>query len=199
MKAVLVLEREKELGVDYRQFVDVDTPCKKKRQQKKRRQRHGDAGSLYPVTVMSASASGRLLIHYVGYSSKYNEWRQPGELVQLDSPCIVPEKYDLHQDLALNIKALLVSKCKSNPVCRVDMPFDKGLFDNGLRLAGYISKSLKGIDHLKISKYEELNELLGINWHYRRLNSNGDFCYAIIFTKCGVLLASLSITNTLCS
>ena len=35
---------------------------------------------------------------------------------------------------------------------------------------------------LYIGNYQDLNRLLGCNWHYRGLNLNGDYCYVILAT-----------------
>ena len=122
------------------------------------------------------------MIHYIGYDSEYDEWREPEDLVQLGSPCVMSEEYDLHQNLALKIKSLLVSSRRSYPVSRIDMPFDKATFDEGLRANGHVSKTVRGAKHYRITCYSELAPLLGHNWHYRRLNIAGDFCYVILET-----------------
>ena len=83
--------------------------------------------ALYPVTVLprrSHTNPGRVMIHYTGYGSEYDEWRESEDLVQLGSPCVMSEKYDLHQDLALKIKSLLVSSRRSSPVSRIDIQSD---------------------------------------------------------------------------
>ena len=62
------------------------------------------------------------------------------------------------------------------------MTFDKVTFDEGLRTKGHASKSVRGTQHYKISSYNDLDGLLGRNWHYRGLNDVGDFCYVVLET-----------------
>ena len=62
------------------------------------------------------------------------------------------------------------------------MPFDRIEFNGGLRTCGMKKRSIRGIDHYTIAKYQDLNGLLGDNWHYNGLNINGDFCYVLLDT-----------------
>ena len=62
------------------------------------------------------------------------------------------------------------------------MPFDRIEFNGGLRTRGMKKRSIRGIDHYTIAKYQDLNGLLGDNWHYKGLNINGDFCYVLLDT-----------------
>ena len=141
-----------------------------------------------------------MLLHYVGYDSKFDEWEDEKDLVDMPSPCLTTECYDLHQDLALKIKSSLTSKRKSNPVVRVEMPFDKNMFCHGLQCKGTVKKTVKGVDYYKICSYKDLDELLGHNWHYRGINCSGDFCYIVLETVEYHLYRSLKeTTNPVCT
>jgi len=63
---------------------------------------------------------------------------------------------------------------------RIDMPFDKLLFDGGLRSLGTLVRTYRGTERYRINHYRDLNPLLGVNWHFCGLNCNGDFSYAIL-------------------
>lgn len=117
-------------------------------------------------------------IHYVGFGSEYDEWKDPTEFVDITSPCVLSEKYDFHQDLALRIKSTLITSGtrKSNPCVRIVMPFDEKTFMEGLALQGYINDTNK---HYRITQYTDLDELLGEGWHFRGLNSIGDYCFVV--------------------
>ena len=54
------------------------------------------------------------------------------------------------------------------------MAFDVLLFNGGLKAAGAPRKIVKGVQHYKIQHYKDLNGVLGNNWHYQAINSNGD-------------------------
>lgn len=135
------------IRIDYRKLLDIQIPrsqcCKKAA-----KSRTGQNNTLYPVAVLPERCTdNRLLIHYIGYGSECDEWRQPEDLVELESPCVTSEEHDFHQDLALKIKSLLVGHRKSNPVSRIEMTFDKVTFDEGLRTKGRATKSVRGTQH----------------------------------------------------
>lgn len=48
---------------------------------------------LYPVTVVPSvgSTNNRVRIHYLSYSSRYDEWRDINNLAHLESPCILED------------------------------------------------------------------------------------------------------------
>ena len=62
------------------------------------------------------------------------------------------------------------------------MPFDRIAFDGGLGLCGVKQSVIQGSQCYTISNYKDLNRLLGVNWHVRGINENGDFCYVILDT-----------------
>ena len=62
------------------------------------------------------------------------------------------------------------------------MQFDKNMFCQGLQCRGIESRTVRGITYYKISTYKDLDELLGHNWHYRGINSAGDFCHVVLDT-----------------
>ena len=123
-------------------------------------------GPLYPISQVKRDGT-RVLVQYVGYDSHFDEWREESDLINMPFPCLTTECYDLHQYLALKIKSSLTSKRKSNPVVRVDVPFDVKIIYQGLQCKGTVSKTVKGVTYYKISSYKELLELLSHNWHYR--------------------------------
>jgi len=135
--------------------------------------------TLYPVSVISSEqdSQGRVKVHYIGYGTEFDEWRNPTGLLSLESPCDSSEKYDLHQDLALRIKAALSSSRKSNPVVKIAMAFDKETFLEGLGSVGYVHHRTKQLVRYRIAQFSDLDELLGKGWHFRGLNPAGDYCY----------------------
>ena len=59
------------------------------------------------------------------------------------------------------------------------MPFDEQIFTEGLASLGYINCTNRCIARYKITRYSDLNELLGKGWHFRGLNSIGDYCFVV--------------------
>ena len=49
---------------------------------------HDPDSTLYPVTTSDVSLDGRVKVHYVGCSSKYNGWREKDDLVQFETQSV---------------------------------------------------------------------------------------------------------------
>ena len=58
--------------------------------------------------------------------------------------------------------------------------YDKCTFDKGLKMKGKFKRRVIGVNHYTIDAFSDLDSLLGSNWHYRSLNSAGDFCYVMV-------------------
>ena len=79
----------------------------------------------------------------------------------------------------MKIKQSLSSTRKSSPEVRIVVPFDAITFNGGLRLLGTQSKKAQEVQHYIVKYYQDLNPLLGKNWHYSGLNVNADYGYVI--------------------
>ena len=124
-------------------------------------------------------------VHYDGYGSEDDEWRPAAEIVEVrgtvpvpvnPEPLLIPT-FSLHQELAIKIKSSLISTRKGSPEVKIEMCFDKLLFDQGLKTRGTLKRMFRGIAYYTISSYSDLNDLLGDKWFIRGLNAAGDFCY----------------------
>ena len=134
-------------------------------------------------------------IHYVGYSELYDEWCLESEIVvksltvQHDTQdgggavCVtLPYVFSLYRELALRIKQCLTSSRKSSLIVKIEMPFDKIQYDGGLKLYGQLKCTRQGNTLYTIQQYSDLDNLLGMNWHWRYLNEAGDFCFVNLST-----------------
>lgn len=101
--------------VNYRKLAGVDEKLPRKSPQLSQGRDTYDGGALYPISLVNRGGT-HVLIHYVGYESHFDEWREERDFVKMPFPCLATECYDLHQDLTLKIKASLTSNRKSNPV-----------------------------------------------------------------------------------
>ena len=143
---------------------------------------------LYPIEVIEEDPVSTLCkVHYIGYSSVYDEWKEKDAIVDTntedpDEDLSQSKRFSLHQELATRIKTALSSSRKSSPTVRIDLPFDRIEFNGGLGIHGVKKSCIRGIQHYTISKFQDLNVLLGDDWHYRGVNINGDFCYVILNT-----------------
>lgn len=87
--------------------------------------------------------------------------------------------FDFNRELALRIKSRLRSSRTDNPQVSIELPFDELVFKGGLGQAATIDRRYRGNIQYKITKYSNLDLLLGNNWHVRGLNDKGDFSYVI--------------------
>ena len=56
----------------------------------------------------------------------------------------VYQPFELHKELAYQIKLALDSRGRREPQVRIDLPFDKLLFDGGLKQLGKWSHNVRG-------------------------------------------------------
>ena len=174
--------------INYREASDVRLPRAERVQAR--------SDKLFPVEVVKKEDK-RVKVHYVGFSTKYDEWREECEIESVCTSETSPEAansentvcdgcsfepFSLHNYLKVKIKQSLSCTRKSSPEVRLVMPFDAITFNGGLRLLGTQSKKAQGIQHYTIKHYQDLNPLIGKNWHYRGLNVNGDYGYVILET-----------------
>ena len=170
--------------IDFRELSDIKLPPRKKKPPKITSQ------TLFPVEIVDKEPTTcRVKVHYIGYGVKYDEWRDESEVEVLDerepettsasnrSPI---EHYCLFKDLGFKIKRALSCSRKTSPHAKIVMSFDILLFNGGLLPMAVPSRKAGGIQRYTIRNYSDLNSLLGCNWHFRGLNSNGDYGYVIL-------------------
>jgi len=64
-----------------------------------------------------------------------------------------------------------------DPAVRIELAFDRVLFDGGLAKHGYMKKSERGHEVYGIKRFSSLAAVLGDKWHIRILNEHSDFSY----------------------
>ena len=144
-----------------------------------------------------AENSDRVKVRYIGYSSKYDEWRTRNEIVELsenetdddddEQPSMVSSSrgssttvtpappYSLVLLVAQTIKDLLISSRRGSPTCSFVMPFDKVVFDS-LAIRGVLAQRRRVHRQIyTIPRLSRFDDLFGD----RGLNVEGDVCYAI--------------------
>ena len=143
-----------------------------------------------------AENSDRVKVRYIGYSSKYDEWRTRNEIVELSendtddddeqpsmasssrgsSTTMTPAPpYSLVLLVAQTIKDLLIPSRRGSPTCSFVMPFDKVVFDS-LAIRGVLAQRCRVHRHIQFHALAGLTICLG---YIRGLNVAGDFCYVI--------------------
>lgn len=102
---------------------------------------------LFPIEVVDEDST-RYKVHYVGYGTSYDEWKEKGDIVctcvpedteDSEDPEPMIQRFSLYGELATKIKLALNSSRKGSPFIKIDMPFDKLEFDGGLTLFGTMS------------------------------------------------------------
>ena len=143
---------------------------------------------MYPIEVVEHDGS-RVRIHYVGYDESSDEWRDSSDIIQPRTPLTMAtesnsiqpiQQYSLYNELRIKIKQALVCGRKQSPSVVINMGFDLLLFNGGLEAAGKAKRVVCGNQHYKLASYDDLDKLLGPNWHYRGINENCDYAFAIL-------------------
>ena len=149
-----------------------------------RRKRAKPQDKLYDIEVVE-EAGARVSIHCTGYGSEYDEWRPRSEVI-LNKPGFLPsseeESYSPLTKLACSIKKSLKPSRSEEPEVRIQVPCDLGTFRllqhkgilAGRRRGGSTDDTLSK-EQYTITRYSDLDELLGEKWHFRVTNPIGDF------------------------
>ena len=143
------------------------------------REKRADGSKLYPIEVCERQENS-VKIHYIGYSDEHDEWRNSSDLVSIGSDGQQLEDYqpyNPHRELAYQIKVSLHSGSRREPEVRIELPFDRLLFEGGLKQCGRFLGKRGGHDVYTVRGHADLKPLLGDRWHVRILAENLDFCY----------------------
>ena len=106
---------------------------------------------LYRLKVIeNDDTNGRVKVRYIGYEEEYDEWKLLEDSVELSESSSIDEassvtaislsvgKFCLYKELSYQVKALLCSSRKGNPLCQVVMSFDiiyfEELIHRGMKL-----------------------------------------------------------------
>ena len=124
---------------NYKELASLKIPCNVKR-------RKVNSKELYLVDILERE-EGRVRVHYIGYESTHDEWKDEAELEVLEEDSEEPEPseellepYSLYKDLGVRIKKALSCNRVGSPQIRLVMPFDILLFNGGLRASGIPTK-----------------------------------------------------------
>lgn len=85
--------------------------------------------------------------------------------------------FSLHDEPRYQIKLTLDSKRRKELDVRIEIPFDKVLFDGGLKLSGVFQRFSHSHEVYTISDFGSLCLFLGGGWWYRCLNKHMNVCY----------------------
>lgn len=118
-------------------------------------------------------------VHYKGYDDKYDENSEIVDLSPLPELDIY-QLFELHHELAIQIKMALDSKHWRDPEVRIELPFDRLLFEGRLKQAGHLVGGVRGATVYGIFRtHHSLVRYLVA--HEDRMT---DFCYVNLETVC---------------
>ena len=152
----------------------------------------GNRNRLYDIEVLEEEEY-RIKIHYVGYSSRYDEWIRKSELRYKPGRPHHDDR-DESEDESLDASSLVFSTLgccikqklipsggREDPAVRIQLPCTHDTFQL-LKRRGRSLGKLRSRDTYTIRNYSDLDDLLGEGWHLRVNNINGDFSHVIIET-----------------
>ena len=64
----------------------------------------------------------------------------------------------------------------------MEVPFDRLIFQGGLKLAGKSVKAVRGEEHYGITQHKDLTPFLGEKWFIRGISAHLDFCAVLAET-----------------
>ena len=146
------------------------------------------SSTLYRLKILE-HADRRVKVRDIGYSKKYDEWREADDIIDLNASDNWDEetesgaelllgkrelsKFCLFEELVSQIKFSLVFSRKGDPVCSIVISFDT------LHFEALIQRSTSNGGKLEVYGLSSLSklDLLGEQWYVRGINSAGDFCY----------------------
>ena len=134
----------------------------------------------------------KVKIHFIGYSSDFDEWRDGDDLVDSEKsslgrfiPRFTPSEDSLSDRasalfsrLSREIKFSLFSTKRESLEVRIEMQIDMDIYYTHLQNIGFVKKS-RGREVHCVDNNSQLCDLLGSKWFERIQNVNGDFCYVI--------------------
>ena len=138
--------------------------------------------NLYDIEIVDEDEeSDRVRIHYVGYSSEYDEWRNRSEIVVRPPQTVIPPRVDPVNFSFSNLLCAIKKQLKpsrEDPTIRIQLPFEEEdcefLIQKGTKC--------KNSNQFKMNSYSELDGVLGEDWHYRVVNTRGDFSFIVLET-----------------
>ena len=114
---------------------------------------------LYAVSVVERrSAERQVKVHYEGYSSQCDEWKDEDEVVPIPTPAphsMPLTHHTLYNELASRIKLSLNCVRKQSVIVRIDMPFDLIQYQGGLKVHGYFARYHYKTERYKIHAYKD--------------------------------------------
>ena len=159
-----------------------------------RRPQKEKKSQLYDVEVLE-EAGAQVKVHYIGYGNEFDEWRPKMEVV-LNKPSFqaTAEPHSPLANLACCILKRLMPSRSESPDVRIQVPCDvttfKDLEEKGTLMGNRSAQGGGLVRRYTIVSYADLDDLFGEQWHFRVVNTVGDFSYVILKTVVFYLVKS---------
>ena len=121
------------------------------------------------MTIVEEDSGDTVKVHYVGYSSNHDEWKNQEEVEtvnDIDETETVDYHATAYQPFSLYSLNLLIIKqsmsCgqKASPLVNITIQFDLIQFNGGIECAGVPCRMVKGVQHYKINHYKTWTHFL---------------------------------------
>lgn len=136
----------------------------------------------YEIEIIEEGS--RVKVHYTGYSSQYDEWKEKNDIVisKPDFPLTDAEQpISPLTELACTIKKKVLPSRSEDPEVRIQLPCDLSSFQL-IRDRGILVSGTQDSGKYSIGSHQDLEDILGKHWHYRISHPIGDFSYVILQT-----------------
>ena len=176
------MDLRKKRRVDYASihdhgFEDVSVNLNERLHEKKDK---WSTATLFRLEVLDERISDKgdeVLVHYVGWEDKYNEWRLKSEVVDVNE-----EKSDalelVKKDLLVKVKENLnISRVQDTEVT-LHIPIQVETFNRFVEVINGHPVRLKRKD-IFTADWASVATFLGTDWFFRVVNAAGDFAYVV--------------------
>lgn len=136
--------------------------------------------TFFPIEILDEDVVNdipHVLVHYVDWDDHYNEWKPLGEILRIPNEYIFsnPEGTSLfYLQLATTIKENLHIHRKTDSLVVIRLPIQRESFEE-IKRCGHCNLQ----NWYELSKLSDLNDQLGISWHFRVINQNRDFAFIV--------------------
>ena len=136
--------------------------------------------TFFPINVVDEKEEDDIpivLVHYIGWSNKFDEWKPISEILHTPNEFIIssPEATAcFYKHLSISIKENLNIRRSTDSLVEIRSPITKQAYEPIKLLGVPKSKGYLGVFNLSV-----LDNLFGKNWHFRIVNSNRDFAYIV--------------------
>ena len=135
---------------------------------------------LFPLEVVDTKTDDGVnfvLVHYLGWAKKYDEWRPLNEIINVPTEYIesTPAATSgFYLQLSVNIKENLSIQRKTDSFIELRLPIVRDAFEP-LKGCGYPGKQ----GNYFVKRLCDLDAVLGEQWFFRITNKNRDFAFVV--------------------